>query len=114
MEKLTNEWAAKHGKIENDGLARLKELLNNIKGKVESIGDVGGHPGANIMGAEESIGKDVADKKWLDKANKTPSNNPVVKGAKKAWDWVTDPKESVAEGNTDDLSRIRKLSGLAK
>ena len=53
IDKLTTEWHHKHGQVGDDGLARLKELLNNIKGKVESIGDVGGHPGKNIMPAEE-------------------------------------------------------------
>ena len=45
MEKLTKQWEKKHGHVANghgdDGLARLKELLGNIKQKVESIGDVG-------------------------------------------------------------------------
>jgi hypothetical protein len=57
IEKLTQEWHQKHGDVANghgdDGLARLKELVGNIKNKVESIGDVGGHPGKNIMSAEE-------------------------------------------------------------
>jgi hypothetical protein len=42
MEKLTNEWQDRHGKNvgqvdSNDGLARLKELLGNVKQKVESF-----------------------------------------------------------------------------
>ena len=48
MEKLTHEWEERHGKSgelgavdSNDGLARLKELLGNVKAKVESIGDQG-------------------------------------------------------------------------
>ena len=53
IEKLTMEWQQKHGDVGDDGLARLKELVGNIKKKVESIGDVGGHPGKNIMPAEE-------------------------------------------------------------
>jgi hypothetical protein len=53
MEKLTMEWEQKHGNVGDDGLARLKELVQNIKGRVESIGDVGGHPGKNIMSAQE-------------------------------------------------------------
>ena len=52
IEKLTMEWEKKHGNVGDDGLARLKELVGNIKNKVESIGDVGGHPGKNIMPAE--------------------------------------------------------------
>jgi hypothetical protein len=59
MEKLSKKWEAKHGKVEDDGLARLKELLGNVKAKVEGIGDKtdNGHaPGNNIMSAEEGFG----------------------------------------------------------
>lgn len=42
MEKLTNEWETRHGRPagnvdDHDGLARLKELLGNVKAKVEAI-----------------------------------------------------------------------------
>ena len=41
MNKLTMEWQQRHGQVGNveptDGLARLKELLGNVKQKVESI-----------------------------------------------------------------------------
>jgi hypothetical protein len=60
MEKLSKKWEQKHGHVEDDGLARLKELLGNVKEKVESIGDVGGHPGQNIMPAEEGLGSKIA------------------------------------------------------
>ena len=60
MEKLTQEWEQKHGKVANghgdDGLARLKELVGNIKAKVEGIGDQGQGGkdfNKNIMPAEE-------------------------------------------------------------
>jgi hypothetical protein len=59
MEKLSSEWEAEHGSIEDDGLARLKELLNNVKAKVEGIGDQGNSGtdfNTNIMPAEEGIG----------------------------------------------------------
>jgi hypothetical protein len=59
MEKLSSEWEAKHGPVQDDGLARLKELLGNVKAKVEGIGDItdNGHaPGNNIMPAEEGLG----------------------------------------------------------
>jgi hypothetical protein len=45
MEKLTMEWQNRHGQTHavepTDGLARLKELVGNIKTKVEGIGDRG-------------------------------------------------------------------------
>jgi len=60
MEKLTMEWQERHGKtagVADDGLARLKELLGNIKQKVEGIGDQGQSGrdfNKNIMPAEDS------------------------------------------------------------
>ena len=63
MEKLTKQWEERHGKSSkvgavdsDDGLARLKELLGNIKQKVEGIGDQGqgGRDfNTNIMSAEQ-------------------------------------------------------------
>jgi len=41
MEKLAQEWHQKHGKVEHDGLARLKELLGNVKTKVEGLDNSG-------------------------------------------------------------------------
>ena len=58
MEKLSQKWEQKHGPIEDDGLSRLKELLNNVKAKVEGIGDrgQGGHDfNNNIMSAEDRV-----------------------------------------------------------
>jgi hypothetical protein len=64
MEKLTKQWEERHGKSgkvgavdSDDGLARLKELLGNIKQKVEGIGDqgMGGRDfNKNIISAEDS------------------------------------------------------------
>jgi hypothetical protein len=59
MEKLTSEWESRHGKsagVADDGLARLKELVGNIKQKVEGIGDQGEGGkdfNKNIMPAED-------------------------------------------------------------
>jgi len=43
MEKLTMEWQQRHGQVgavePTDGLARLKELLGNVKAKVEGMGE---------------------------------------------------------------------------
>jgi hypothetical protein len=62
MEKLTKKWEEKHGSVQDDGLARLKELLGNVKAKVEGIGDQGqgGRDfNTNIMPAEEGIGSKI-------------------------------------------------------
>jgi hypothetical protein len=59
IQKLTQEWQQKHGHTANvhgdDGLARLKELLGNVKAKVEGIGDQG-PVNKNIMPAYEGVG----------------------------------------------------------
>jgi hypothetical protein len=56
MEKLTMEWQQRHGNARvsnNDGLARLKELVGNIKGRVEEMGGDTGVPPGNIMPSTE-------------------------------------------------------------
>ena len=106
IEKLTMEWQHKHGNVGDDGLARLKELVQNIKGKVESIGDVGGHPGNNIMGAEEGIEDRLKD---LDPKN--PVNIPAYQRKAASGDSAqaaNRPKESA------EMESILKLAGLAK
>ena len=72
MEKLTMEWQDRHGQVQSmgdDGLARLKELVGNIKNKVESIGDIGGHPGKNIMSAETDM-EEAQDSNFIGFMNK--------------------------------------------
>ena len=62
MEKLSKQWESAHGSVDNDGLARLKELLGNVKAKVEGIGDQGNSGtdfNTNIMPAEEGIGSKI-------------------------------------------------------
>lgn len=86
MEKLSSEWEAKHGPVQDDGLARLKELLGNVKAKVEGIGDitVNGHaPGNNIMPAEEGILDKAKEfgKKILDKV--APGDDELLKRLEK-------------------------------
>ena len=61
MKKLTDDWEKRHGKpapasVDDDGLSRLKELIGNIKQKVEGIGDQGESGrdfNKNIMPAED-------------------------------------------------------------
>jgi hypothetical protein len=58
MEKLSRDWEQRHGSVGDDGLARLKELVGNIKQKVEGIGDQGQGGkdfNTNIMPAEEKF-----------------------------------------------------------
>ena len=110
MEKLSKRWEEKHGHIEDDGLARLKELLGNVKSKVESMGDVGGHPGNNIMSAEAD------DKK------ETPPFDPPYKNVEPRKDQYGNPVKHVAKHLAkqgmkqamDAKEDILRLAGLAK
>jgi len=119
MEKLTKKWEAKHGPVEDDGLSRLKELLGNVKEKVESIGDQGNGGtdfNTNIMPSEE-----------VDK-----SQIPAAQRKEKGGDWkmsTTDLEKEKSKSPTssqglsnlksklgmkEDIADILKLSGLAK
>jgi hypothetical protein len=51
MNKLTQEWQQRHGTPVNgdDGLARLKELVGNIKTKVEGMGEESSHQAQTTM-----------------------------------------------------------------
>lgn len=110
MEKLSQDWQQKHGNIEDDGLSRLKELISNLKGKVEGIGDRGqggSDFNTNIMSAEEK--------------EKTP---PVrVPGQRGELPDVLKPGQVVRDldkkrsffGKTyEEIADLRKLSGLGK
>lgn len=95
MEKLTLEWNQRHSADQvatvnpDDGLARLKELIGNVKQQVEGIGDQG-HSGRdfnkNIMPAEED--------------------------ADNCTDYSMRQGESVNPNHT--LEDIKRLSGLVK
>jgi hypothetical protein len=113
IEKLTQEWHHKHGKVGDDGLARLKELVGNIKQKVETIGDVGGHPGNNIMGAEnadmDKIPAYIRKQKQQsqDTAQRATDQRNKEAGAN-VWKNPRLPKESA------EMESILKLAGLVK
>ena len=124
MQKLTQEWQKKHGNVANghgdDGLARLKELVGNIKSKVEGIGDQGTSGrdfNNNIMSAENGPDK---------------SQVPAYKRKEQGGDWKMSTKDLEKEktnsptssaglarkkaelGISEELAVIMKLSGLAK
>ena len=128
MEKLSNEWEQRHGKVEDDGMARLKELLNRVKGKVESIGDVGGHPGKNIMSAEENreldppeFDSEVEETVPVNGEKKKPIQIPGQKGvlpdvapnAVKSLDKKQNFWNRTFEGD-EGIAELRRFSGLAK
>jgi hypothetical protein len=126
MEKLSDHWAEKHGKVEHDGLARLKELIGNLRGKIESVGDVGGHPGKNIMPAEEGgepyvpgrgPGGIPGNVPGVQQITPAPEENPHPVGSDAMKGKVIpdlDKKNSFFNRTYEELDIIRKLSGLDK
>jgi hypothetical protein len=132
MEKLSDKWAEKHGKVEHDGLARLKELIGNLRGKIESVGDVGGHPGKNIMPAEGEMDEVAPNfgttptpqepQAQASQQAQAPVKKPLyVPGQKGALPDVApnavkalDQKNKFFNRTYEELDTIRKLSGLEK
>ena len=112
MEKLSQQWKEKHGHVEDDGLARLKELINNIKGKVEGIGDRGESGedfNPNIMSAEEQEKTPPAPVRVPGQRGELPDvmkKGEVVKSL--------DKKKSFFGKTFEEMDDILRLSGLAK
>lgn len=137
MEKLTTEWKQRHGQNlmgEKSEIQRLKELLGNLKSKVEEKGQGGEDFNVNIMSAEETeqgvaegdAKKDMTgqtcekckkdtyqERSWNDDRNGTLqcSCGKVVDRWRKYK--KKDEKNGVAEG-VSELDRILKIAGLAK
>jgi hypothetical protein len=128
MEKLSQDWEQRHGKIKDDGLSidRLKELLGNVKSKVEGMGgDIttdGGHTiQNNIMSAEDEMAEQhgalpgaVKVQPKYPKPEKNP--HPVGSDAMKQGEVVKslDKSKSFFGQTSEELDDIRKLSGLEK
>jgi hypothetical protein len=112
MEKLSQQWQEKHGHVEDDGLARLKELINNIKGKVEGIGDRGESGkdfNTNIMSAEEQ-------EKTPPVPVRVPGQRGELPDVMKKGEVVKslDKKKSFFGKTFEEMDDILRLSGLGK
>ena len=141
IEKLTTEWHQKHGNVGDDGLARLKELVQSIKGRVEGIGGavVGGVGGALLTKtpsgamAGAKLGSNVQDYFTKEKEDKekdnwhpskhitdpqkkkelAPHNKDVERRSyKDRADYLT--KGGVPRAENAEMESILKLAGLAK
>ena len=125
MAKLTQEWQAKHGQVANgqgdDGLARLKELLGNVKAKVEGIGDQG-PVDKNIMSAEEEASHQTkttmkhADNPTYQQRAASQAIKPGIPGYQDRIDMLKD-LERTGKLKKEDLTAfedIMRLAGLAK
>ena len=105
MQKLTQEWQQKHGGNnlmgETDPLDRLKELLGNVKAKVEGIGDQGqgGRDfNKNIMPAEDKEADDWHPSKHIADPQKKKELAPHDK--------------DVERGSYNDRARYMKAGGV--
>ena len=140
MEKLTNEWHQRHGQVGSveptDGLARLKELLDTVKTKVECMAP-GGGGGSNSLGKMRSLLDNVKAKvetyaPEMEEGGPDKSQVPAALRKEKGGDWKVSTKDLEKErtnsptssaglarkkaelGMSEELSSIMKLSGLAK
>jgi hypothetical protein len=116
MEKLTMEWQQRHGSAQvsgDDGLARLKELVGNIKAKVEGVeasqeegfGDVAKKVGGAIK---------QAGSKALDKLGHG-SDDDLIKDLQKKVGAPQHGKPSMAKPNeSTDLAAIMRIANYRK
>jgi hypothetical protein len=116
MEKLKQKWDEKHGSVEDDGLARLKDLLNNVKAKVEGIGDQGQGGtdfNKNIMSAEEVKKSEIPASQRKEKGGDWKvSTKDLEKENPSSHQRQQDKKTSL--GMKEDMTDILKLAGLSK
>lgn len=108
MEKLTLEWESRHGRPagnvdDADGLARLKELLGNVKQKVESIGGPKKSEVPAFMRKEKG-GDWKTSTQDLEKEKERNISGPEGLKALKAKMGT----------NESEITSIMKLAGLAK
>ena len=115
MEKLTMEWQQRHGtKVDgDDGLARLKELLGNVKQKVEGMGQAEMEK-EGMMDKAKAFGKKVLDKVAPDDdelLRRLQRDSGVPKHAQHGKPPMATPNRGQSQENTE-LESILKLSGI--
>lgn len=115
MEKLTMEWQQRHGtKVDgDDGLARLKELLGNVKQKVEGMGQTEMEK-EGMMDKAKAFGKKVLDKVAPDDdelLRRLQRDSGVPKHAQHGKPPMATPNREQSQENTE-LESILKLSGI--
>jgi hypothetical protein len=109
IEKLSNEWHQRHGQVSKvsggDGLARLKELVGNIKTKVEGMGEGNGPDKSQVPAYKRK--EQGGDWKMTTKDLEKEKTNSPTSSAGLA-------RRKAELGMSEELSSIMKLSGLAK
>lgn len=137
MEKLTNEWHDRHGAgpvDSGDGLARLKELLGNVKQKVEGISPSDNSSGLGKMKALLDSVKEKIESYAPEMEENGPDKSkiPAVQRKAQGGDWKMTGSDLEKErtksptspeglralqqklGMSEGLDDILRLSGLAK
>ena len=134
MQKKNQEWQQTHGKVAaghgDDGLARLKELVGNIKSKVEGIGDqgMGGRDfNKNIMPSEEGYNPNSAGaehRRDMEASHEKRLKDKAAGGdhvAQSRLDALAQKKERMRndynarmERESTEMESILRLAGLAK
>lgn len=112
MEKLTNEWQQKHGTPGDDGLARIQELIGNIKGRVE---EMGGEKNPQHSHQYDTTMKH-ADNPTYQQRMAAHDIKPGIKGYRDRVDLLKD-LERTGKLKSEDIQAfedIMKLAGLAK
>jgi len=124
MEKLTKQWEMRHHKhkeelapVEDDGLSRLKELLGNVKAKVESMSN---NDVEEVRQKNFNPHDDLAGRGRLGSLNKTDAGKKADfdRGTERLKDKMkfTQSQGGVSgpKGDLPEMADILKLSGLKK
>lgn len=108
MEKLTMEWQQRHGTPVNgdDGLARLKELVGNVKAKLGQV------EGSGSKEKQKTPYRDINSPEYRAAADTQKEKMAKDKAAEpgKALEKKIDQKKT----NESEITSIMKLAGLAK
>jgi hypothetical protein len=114
MEKLTKQWEMKHHKnkeelapVGDDGLARLKELLGNVKAKVEGMSNKEDTADEGMMDKVKSFGKKVLDKV-------APDDAALLKQLEKDSGGRIPPQFEPKPEPKNEMTDLKKLAGLTK
>ena len=120
MEKLTQQWHRKHGKVANghqdDGLARMMELVGNIKQKVEGMGQPEMEK-EGMMDKAKAFGKKVLDRVAPDDdelLRRLQKDSGVPAHAQHGKPPMATPNRGQQPRENAELESIMKLAGVGE
>ena len=120
MEKLTQQWHQKHGKVANghqdDGLARMMELVGNIKQKVEGMGQPEMEK-EGMMDKAKAFGKKVLDRVAPDDdelLRRLQKDSGVPAHAQHGKPPMATPNRGQQHRENAELESIMKLAGVGE